>query len=109
MSTMRRITTKAEFKRELEEAGDQLIAIGFTADWCTKNDDVARRLHTAMSQPEFTDVIFLQVDVDENEDTAPFCQVDFLPTVQFYRYKQKVSEIHEDSLDNLTAMLRLHR
>ncbi|XP_045157164.1 thioredoxin-like [Mercenaria mercenaria] len=106
---MRRICTKAEFQRELEDAGDRLVAVDFTADWCTKNDHVTKRLNNVMYQPEFSEVVFLQVDVDDNEDTPAFCKVDFLPTVQFYRYGQKVSEIYEDTIDNLTSVLRLHR
>ncbi|XP_060605878.1 thioredoxin-like [Ruditapes philippinarum] len=106
---MRRICTKAEFQRELEYAGDRLVAVDFTAVWCKNNDNVTRKISDAMFQPEFSEVVFLQVDVDDNEDTPAFCNVDFLPTVQFYRFGQKVSEIHEDTLDNLTSVLRLHR
>lgn len=60
-------TMKAEFERELEEAGDRLVAVDFTADWCKMNDDVERKINEAMSQWEFSEVIFLRVDVDDNE------------------------------------------
>ncbi|WAR23075.1 THIO-like protein [Mya arenaria] len=120
---MKQVFTKKEFDHELAEAGDRLVAVDFTADWCTKTCDVSRRLNDVMFQYEFSEVVFLQVDVDDNEvkfslihrkhnmtqDTPPFCNVDLLPTIQFYRYGRKVAEIYEDSMDQLQAVLRLHR
>lgn len=77
---------QAEFERELEDAGDRLIAVDFTADWCTKTDDVTKRLNDVMSLPEFSEVIFLRVDVDDNEVTvhqsnATICQRDLFKII----------------------------
>ncbi|KAH3696675.1 thioredoxin-like [Dreissena polymorpha] len=106
---MKRICTKKEFEQELQDAGDRLVAVDFTADWCTKNTEVRRKLTDVIYQTEFAEVVFLQVDVDDNQDTAPFCGVDFLPTIQFYRYGRKVDELYEDSLDRLKSILQLYR
>ena len=56
-----------EFEQELQDAGDRLVAVDFTADWCTKNNEVRRKLTDVMYQTEFAEVVFLQVDVDDNQ------------------------------------------
>ena len=58
---------QTEFDRELSEAGDRLVAVDFTAEWCRKQGEVTSRLHDVMYKTEFSEVIFLQVDVDDNE------------------------------------------
>lgn len=106
---MKRITSKKEFEIELKEAGDRLVAVDFTASWCTKTAEVSRKMEDVMYLPEFSEVVFVRVDVDDNEGTPPVCDVNFLPTIQFYRFGKKVAEIYEDNLDGLKSVLQLHR
>ena len=58
-----------------------------------------------MSEKE-TDVVFIAVDVDENEETSAKCGISCMPTFQYYKDGNKVDELqgaNEESLISLIA------
>ena len=68
-STMVKVcATKQEFDDELDAAGDKLVAVDFTASWCGPCQRIGSKFVEFATQ--YTDVVFLKVDVDENAETA---------------------------------------
>jgi large subunit ribosomal protein L40e len=84
------LATKADFDKALADAGDKLVVVDFTATWCGPCQRIAPVF--AKLAEEMPDVVFVKVDVDENEDTAQACGIQAMPTFQFYKSKAKVDE-----------------
>ena len=60
------IATLDEFNAEI--AVDQLVVVDFYADWCGPCKAIAPKIEEMAAENE--DVVFLKVNVDENEETA---------------------------------------
>jgi len=56
---------QADFNAKLEEAGARLVVADFYATWCGPCKTIAPKV-AAMAN-EMKDVVFLKIDVDENE------------------------------------------
>jgi len=93
------LNTKAEFDNALANAGDKLVVVDFTASWCGPCQRIAP-IFAALAD-EMTDVVFVKVDVDENEETAAECNISAMPTFQFYKKKDKVHEFSGASEDKI--------
>jgi thioredoxin 1 len=63
--------------------------VDFYATWCGPCKQIAPKLEE-MAQL-FTDVIFLKVDVDENEEVASEYAISCMPTFMFFKNGGKVS------------------
>merc|ERR1712159_128949 len=84
------LATKADFDKCLADAGDKLVVVDFTATWCGPCQRIAP-VFVKLAE-EMPDVVFVKVDVDENEDTAGACGIQAMPTFQYYKNGSKVHE-----------------
>merc|ERR1711977_22673 len=84
------LATKAEFDKLLTDSGDKLVVVDFTASWCGPCQRIAPVFQKL--QEEMTEIVFVKVDVDENEETAAACGIQAMPTFQFYKSGAKVHE-----------------
>ena len=75
--------TKEEFDTCLKEAGDRLVVVDFYATWCGPCKMISPRVEAFSN--EYTNVVFLKVDVDQNEDTAADCEISAMPTFLFFK------------------------
>ena len=82
------LATKEEFDAAVLK--EQLTVVDFTASWCGPCQRIAP-VFVSLAE-EMTDVQFVKVDVDENEETAAACGISAMPTFQFYKGGQKVHE-----------------
>ncbi|CAN0523729.1 unnamed protein product, partial [Scytosiphon promiscuus] len=65
------VATQAELEEILSSSGDALVCIDFTATWCSPCQQIAPAFQQLSE--ELTDVVFLKVDVDEDEvSVSPF-------------------------------------
>ena len=87
---VKQLKTKAEFDAELAAAGGKLVVVDFTATWCGPCQMIARRSSYEFSEKN-PDVVFVKVDVDENQETAAACGINCMPTFQFYKNGAKPS------------------
>lgn len=62
---MQQVATQAELESILATCGDALVCIDFTATWCGPCQQIAPAL--GQLALELENVVFLKVDVDENE------------------------------------------
>lgn len=62
---MQQVATQAELEQIISNSGDALVVVDFSASWCSPCQKIAPDFEQ-LSQ-ELTDVVFLKVDVDENE------------------------------------------
>ena len=81
--------TKAEFDQVLADAKG-LVAVDFTATWCGPCKMIGPKFE-AMAAEE-ADVLFIKVDVDENDETAAALGIQCYPTFVFFRNGEKVGE-----------------
>ncbi|CAM9892811.1 unnamed protein product, partial [Choristocarpus tenellus] len=59
------VATLAELEEIMADAGDKLVVLDFTATWCGPCQTIAPAFEQLSE--ELLDVIFLKIDVDENE------------------------------------------
>jgi len=85
------IQDKAAFDKALQDAGDKLVVVDFTASWCGPCQKIAPVFEALAGA--HTDVVFVKVDVDEAEDVAAECGISAMPTFQFYKKGAKVTEM----------------
>merc|ERR1711977_159974 len=100
----KQLKTKAEFDAELAAAGGKLVVVDFTATWCGPCQMIAP-LFGELSEKS-PDVVFVKVDVDENQDTAAACGINCMPTFQFYKNGAKAFESVRPSSSCLPAKMR---
>ena len=82
----------ASFEAELQAAGDKPVFVDFMADWCGNCEKIFDNLEALASQ--YGDkAIYLQIDVDANEETAEKFEVTALPRVLCFKKGEKVGEM----------------
>ncbi|CAM9525280.1 unnamed protein product, partial [Discosporangium mesarthrocarpum] len=86
------------------------VVIDFTATWCGPCQNIAPAFEQLSEELEGEGVIFLKIDVDENEETAQKYSVFQMPTFLFIRNGEVVDQfsganaaVLRQKLDNLLA------
>ncbi|CAG2168717.1 unnamed protein product [Oppiella nova] len=85
------VSDKEDFEGQLAEAGSKLVVVDFFATWCDPCKMISPVLDK-LSEELVADVMFLKVDVDENEDIATRHEVTVKPTFLLFRRGQKVDQ-----------------
>ena len=101
------LKTKAEFDEALKAAGDKLVVVDFTATWCGPCQRIAP-VFVKMAE-EMGDVVFVKVDVDENDETSQACGMSCMPTFQFYKAGEKVHEFSGASEDKIRSAVAQYK
>nr|AGG17889.1 thioredoxin [Cristaria plicata] len=102
-----RTTPESEFNSIVKGSGDKLVVVDFTATWCGPCQRIAP-LFAEMAE-EMKDVIFIKVDVDQNEETASACKINAMPTFQFYKNGQKLEEFSGADINKLRQVVAKHK
>merc|ERR1712070_104838 len=97
------LATKKAFDACLADAGDKLVVVDFTATWCGPCQRIAPVFVTLAE--EFPDVVFVKVDVDDNDETAQACGISCMPTFQFYKEGLKVHDFSGASEEKIRGAL----
>lgn len=102
------VESKEDFEKKLEEAGDKLVVVDFFATWCGPCKMVEPFLK---QQSEILKdiVIFLKVDVDENEEITQEYEIACMPTFLFIKNKTKLDEISGANEESIKEMLDKHK
>nr|XP_034359854.1 thioredoxin domain-containing protein 8-like [Arvicanthis niloticus] len=86
---VQRINTKKELKELFSAAGNRLVVVEFSAEWCDPCKIVAP-VFQAMSL-EYQNVMFAQVDVDSSKELTEHYHIKVVPTFQMFKHTQKVT------------------
>ncbi|XP_021944684.1 thioredoxin-2 [Folsomia candida] len=103
MSLIHSVQDKSDFDTQLKDAGNKLVVVDFYATWCGPCKMVAPKLEEMAAL--FTDVIFLKVDVDENEEVASEYGISCMPTFIFIKNGEKVSEFSGANADKIKELI----
>jgi len=98
-----------DFDSQLESAGDKLVIVDFFATWCGPCRFIAPKLEEMSQQDEYKNVVFLKVDVDDNDDISKRYEVSCMPTFIYIKNKQKVDELSGANEDKLKELLNKHK
>jgi thioredoxin 1 len=104
---VKQCTTLADLKEALKPDGDKLVVIDFFATWCGPCKVIAPQIETMSG--EMADVVFLKVDVDENEDAAQEYNISAMPTFIFVKKEAKVADMMGANADKLKSMIATHK
>ncbi|XP_018585389.1 thioredoxin b [Scleropages formosus] len=103
------ITDKEAFDKAMKDAGDQLVVVDFTAEWCGPCQSIAPHYKSMSEHLDNRNVVFLKVDVDEVQELAALCGIKCMPTFQFYRHGKKIDEFVGSNKDKLQEMVEKHK
>ncbi|KAK7910336.1 hypothetical protein WMY93_015020 [Mugilogobius chulae] len=104
---VKQILSLEEFKAELAAAGNTLVVVDFTAQWCGPCKAMAPKFEKIAEENK--DVIFWKVDVDDAPDVSEFCEIKCMPTFHFYKNEKKVDEFSGANQDTLRAKVAEHK
>lgn len=104
---VRQITTKEEWDTLLKE--DKLVVVDFFATWCGPCKKIAPTIEGYSNDPEYADVIFAKIDVDELAEVAEECGISAMPTFHLYKGGKKVAEVVGASADKIKTAIKEHK
>jgi thioredoxin len=96
-----------EFKALLASSGEKLIVVDFTATWCGPCQRIKPYFHELAEK--HPDIVFSQVDVDANSETAEAVGVQSMPTFHFYKGGKKVHEFSGASNELLDGAIAKYK
>eukprot|EP00727_Mastigamoeba_balamuthi_P001888 m51a1_g11697 putative zz-type zinc finger-containing protein (582) ;mRNA; f:29068-31064 len=99
---------EAQMKSELSNAGPKLVVVDYNATWCGPCRQIAPVVEQLAER--YPNVVFLSVDIDQNQGLASEAGISGVPTFQFYRNgrvfeqfsganPQKLQKIVQDNAD----------
>ncbi|XP_064423084.1 thioredoxin-like [Latimeria chalumnae] len=100
---IKQIESKEQFDATLKEAGSSLVVVDFSAEWCGPCRQIKPQFEALAKT--YTDVVFLEVDVDGAHDVAAACKITYMPTFIFFKNGQKIREFSGASYYNLVSTI----
>lgn len=91
----------------IEKSGDKLIVIDFFATWCGPCKMIAPQ-YEELSK-EKTSVVFLKVDVDDNEEIAAKYGIQSMPTFIFIKNNEVVHQFAGASIIKLKEAIEKYQ
>ncbi|XP_071954358.1 thioredoxin-like [Antedon mediterranea] len=104
--SVKKVANKKEFDAEIAGASG-LVVVDFFATWCGPCRAISPKVESMAA--EFTTVLFLKVDVDENSDTAEAEEISAMPTFKFYKNGAKVDELTGANEAKLRGLIEKHK
>ena len=98
------VDTTEDFAKTLTDAGDKLVVVDFTATWCGPCKMISP-VYDELSAEYDGKAVLIKVDVDEAADIAQDCGISAMPTFQFYKNAERVSEFAGADPNRLKATI----
>eukprot|EP00953_Heterococcus_sp_UTEX-ZZ885_P008275 4969-Heterococcus_DN1.PRE.1 len=98
------VKTLKDLDKRLASAKNQIVVVGFVADWC----GACNKIHDDVEElpAKYTNLLFLNVDVDENCEAAELYNINSMPTFIFFKHKAVFDKTVGANLDALTEKLQ---
>ncbi|XP_062849418.1 thioredoxin [Trichomycterus rosablanca] len=103
------IENKKAFDAALKAAGNKLVVMNFTATWCGPCKIICPIYKAISENPEYKNVVFLTVDVDDAECVASYCEIKCMPTFQFFMNGKKIDEFSGANQAELEKKINTHK
>jgi len=106
---VKQITSKDEFDHELKSAGGKLVVVDFFATWCGPCVAIAPKVDKLAK--ELSNVVFLKVDVDEDE-CQTICKtykIQCMPTFVLLKNGQIVDRLEGADESTLRSLVDKHK
>ena len=100
------VDSDAFFKAELKKAGNKLVIVDFHATWCGPCKTIAPAF-TDLSV-KHVDIVFLKVDVDNNNEIAQRYNVTAMPTFLFFKLEQVIESMKGADIKQLKSLIDKH-
>ncbi|XP_076268842.1 UBX domain-containing protein 4-like isoform X3 [Rhynchophorus ferrugineus] len=101
------IRSKYDLDNRLKAAGTKLVVIDFFATWCGPCKMIAPELDRMAK--EFSNVLFLKVDVDQNGDISREYSVSAMPTFVFVKNRREVTRFQGADSYQLRSTIQRYR
>lgn len=104
---VREIKSVDEFNSVLASADGALVVVDFFATWCGPCKMIAPMIEK-FSQ-EYTEVIFLKVDVDELSDLAQTYEITAMPTIVLIQNNEQITKVVGANVAAIKEAIHTHR
>merc|ERR1711962_128347 len=103
---VKEITSQADWDA-LMNGEKKLVVVDFFADWCGPCKAIAPKV--IEMEKEFTDVVFVKVNVDNMEDLAAQQEISAMPTFRLFKDGQKIAEVVGANEAKIRAEVEKHK
>jgi len=101
------VESKDHLTKLLTEAEDKLVVIDFYATWCGPCKAIAPEILVLSNT--MLDVLFLKVDVDENDAIASEYDINAMPTFAFVKNKKLVESFSGARIEKVKELVTRHK
>uniref|UniRef100_A0A914DDG4 Thioredoxin n=1 Tax=Acrobeloides nanus TaxID=290746 RepID=A0A914DDG4_9BILA len=98
--------SQAEFDKLLANSKGKLVLVDFYATWCGPCKMMGPKFHKLAD--EFTNAVFIKVDIDENEDVASDYDIRVMPTFIFVKDGKTIDRFEGTNEEGLRNMIESH-
>ena len=103
MSNVIEVYDESQFMSIINEYGDNLIVVDFSADWCQPCHQIYPYF-IKLSQ-QYTNVVFLHIDIEKTQ-IQENQSIEHLPTFKFYKYGNEIYSLSGANFNELDFMLK---
>lgn len=101
---VKEVTSIDEFDTLLEEAGNKLVVVDFTASWCPPCKRITPEFERLSN--ENPEIVFLKVDVDKCTNIARKYRVSAMPTFKFIKQSTLYDTVIGGNLSTVTSYMK---
>ncbi|CAF1121147.1 unnamed protein product, partial [Didymodactylos carnosus] len=102
---VKHIVNHEDFEKLVKEenSSKKLILIDFTATWCSPCQAI-KPWFIAQAKLKYNEIIFVKVDVDENEETSAAYKINAMPTFVFIKDQKEIVEARTTGADKVRLL-----
>eukprot|EP00928_Gymnodinium_smaydae_P038215 TRINITY_DN263_c1_g1_i1.p1 TRINITY_DN263_c1_g1~~TRINITY_DN263_c1_g1_i1.p1 ORF type:complete len:126 (-),score=39.13 TRINITY_DN263_c1_g1_i1:74-451(-) len=96
------------FMENLINAEENLVVVHFCAEWCYPCKKLAPQYMELAQDSSLPNVMYLEVDVDENANVAEKYDIEAMPTFVFIRDKDTLEKFSGADVDKVRYTVKKH-
>ena len=90
-------------------SSSKLVVVDFTASWCGPCQYIGPIFEQLSKEYDADVVEFVKVDVDDADDISAACNIQAMPTFQFYKNGSKIDELQGADVEGLKSLIAKHK
>ncbi|EDV24929.1 uncharacterized protein TRIADDRAFT_25254 [Trichoplax adhaerens] len=96
-----------QFKKIIKSVKDVLIVVDFCASWCVPCNTISPQIRQLAENMQHN-VLFLEIDVEQNEEVSEKYEIRSLPTFLFFKNGVKINQFSGASMEKLQQLINQH-